>query len=333
MNGDIEVLGCDVGYYGVKLAVRRLGSIETEFFPSVAVRKLRSSLTATTELFASQKATIEIPVGDSTFVVDTASDSIAGSRIARAETDNFPLEEEYVALVLASLAKLRARNVRRLVLGLPLHNMRHAGFVKQRFEGRHDLGEHGSCTVERVAVIPQPLGALAYLRATVPAASMHDTTVCLIDSGWHTSDLITAEGGTRLDLARSAGRPGGAAIVVREIARLVSESLGERVDNLDRIDRALRIKKPLNLFGKSVDLEPFVRDAIHVTYPIVKALITVVGTCEDLAVYSTGGAARFYVDALRRTLGFEVHTVDRPQVANAIGFLLAGETAMTARRF
>jgi plasmid segregation protein ParM len=333
MNGDIEVFGCDIGYYGVKNAVRQFGSIDTASFPSIAVRKIKSSVTATTELFAKQNATIEVPVDDSTFVVDTSSDSIAGSRIVRAETDNFPREQEYVALVLASLIKHGARNVRRLVLGLPLHTMRHAQFLKQRFEGRHDLGEHGVCTVEKAAVIPQPLGALAYLRATVPATSVPDTTVCLVDSGWHTSDLITVEGGTKVDLARSVGRPGGAAIVIREVARLVAESLGERVDNLDRIDRALRLKQPLHVYGKAVDLEPFVRDALHVTYPIAKALITVVGTCEDLVVYSTGGAARYYMDALQRTLGFDVHTVDRPHVANAIGFLLAGEAAMVARRF
>lgn len=333
MTGDIEVLGCDIGYYGVKCAVRRFGSIETTSFPSLAIRKINSSLTAETGLFPEQQTTFEIPVDDSMFMVDTQPDSIAGSRTVRAETDNFPREQEYVALVFASLLNSGARNVRRLVLGLPLHTMRHAEFLKRRFAGAHDLGPYGVRKIEKVAVIPQPLGALAYLRATVPAAVTPNTTLCLIDSGWHTSDLLTVESGTKVDPARSVGRPGGAAIVIREVARLIGESLGERVDNIDRIDRALRLNQPLHVYGKQVDLQPFLRDALHVTYPIVRALVTMVGTCEDLVVYSAGGAARYYVEALRRTFGFDVHTVDRPQVANAIGFLLAGEAAMTAQRF
>ncbi|MGF7135871.1 plasmid segregation protein ParM [Paraburkholderia sp. EB58] len=336
MQNDIDVFGCDVGYFQVKWVVRRNGAIETGNYPSVAIRKMRSSTATATataaDMFIDHKTNVEIEIGDVTYEVDTSPDSIAGSRTARAETDNFPREDEYAALVFASLVAIQARKVRLMVLGLPLHTMRHAEFLKQRFEGTHNLRQHGICTVEKVAVIPQPLGALAYLRVAAPLAATPSTTACLVDSGWHTTDLITVENGKKVDHARSVGRPGGAAVVIREVARLVGESIGERIENIDRIDRALRCRHPLHVYGKAVDLQPFLRDALHVTYPIVKALLTVVGTCEDLVVYGTGGAACYYADALKRTLGFDVYTVDRPQLVNAIGFVLAGEAATKPRR-
>jgi plasmid segregation protein ParM len=332
MNEVIEVLGSDIGYYGVKGAVRRFDSIETFSFPSLAVRKINSSVSTATDLLVEQNTTVEIELGGSTYIVDTSPDIIAGSRTIRTEMDNFPREEEYAALVYASIIRAGARHVRRLVLGLPLHTMRHAEFLKQRFAGKHDLRQHGVCIVESVAAVPQPLGSLAYLRATAPSAAGINATTCIIDSGWHSSDLITVERGSKIDLARSIGRPGGAAIVVREVARLVGETIGERIENIDRVDRALRLKQPLLVYGKSVDLEPFLSEALHVTFPIVRALMNVVGTCEDLVVYGTGGAAHYYAQALRHTVGFDVHTVDRPQSANAIGFLLAGEAASRTGR-
>jgi len=332
MYNEFDAFGCDIGYFQVKYAVRRNGTIETGNYPSLAVRGMKSSIGTAADMFIEHKTKVEIEIEGIVYEVDTSPDSIAGSRIARAETDNFPRDDEYAALVFASLVATGAKKVRLMVLGLPLHTMRHADFLKQRFEGTHNLRQHGTCVIERVAVIPQPLGALAYLRATASLAATTGTTACLIDSGWHTSDLITVENGNKVDHARSVGRPGGAAVVIREVARLVGESIGERIENIDRIDRALRYRKPLHIYGKTVDLQPFLRDALHVTYPIVKALFTVVGTCEDLVVYGTGGAACYYTDALKRTLGFDVHTVDRPQLVNAIGFVLAGETAMKTRR-
>jgi plasmid segregation protein ParM len=332
MYNEFDVLGFDVGYYLTKFALRRNGLIETGSYPSLAVRKMHSGISSATDMFVEHKTVVEIEIGGVTFEVDTSPDSIAGSRTVRSETDNFPKDDEYAALVFAGLVKVRAKKVQLLVLGLPLHTMRHAEFLKQRFAGTHDLGEHGTCTIVAVAVIPQPLGGLAYLRATTPLTATTGTTACIVDSGWHTTDLITVENGKKVDHARSVGRPGGAAVVIREVARLLGEFIGERIENIDRIDRALRLRQPLHVYGKSVDLQPLLRDAMHVTYPIVKALFTVVGTSEDLVVYGTGGAAVYYADALKQTLGFDAHTVDRPQLANAIGFVVAGEMALKTRR-
>lgn len=332
MLHDFDVFGCDVGYFGVKSAFRHSGAIQTMTFPSVAVRATHAEFTSSETFLEPTGNKVEVDLDGSIYTVETDAQAIPSSRMVRTETDNFPRTEEYAALVLAALASAGARRVECLVLGLPLQTMqKHGPYLKTRFTKEHRIRRRDICKVEQVAVVPQPLGSLAFLRSAglkPPAANM---SMCIVDSGWHTCDSIVVGPGGHVDMSRSLGRPGGAAIVIREIARLIAEETQERIENIDRIDHALRAKEALWLHGHPIDLEPFFRRAIQVTYPIASAVLTALGTTEDLSVFGTGGAAGYYSKALSETLGCPVQTLGRSQVANAIGFLVAGERAIGNR--
>jgi plasmid segregation protein ParM len=333
MLHDFDVFGCDAGYYGVKAAFRHAGAIQTTTFPSIAVRVTHAQIASPDIFLGPTGKKIEVDIDGSLYAVETDAQAIPSSRVVRTETDNFPRTDEYAALVLAALASAGARRVSCLVLGLPLQTMqKHGAYLKARFTREHRIRGRDICKVEQVAVVPQPLGSLAFIRSAglkPPAANM---SMCIVDSGWHTCDSIVVNPGGHIDMSRSLGRPGGAAIVIREVARLIAEETQERIENIDRIDHSLRTKEPLWLHGRQIELDPFLRRATQVTYAIASAVLTALGTTEDLYVFGTGGAAGYYATALSETLGCPVQSLDRSQVANAIGFLLAGERATGSRR-
>jgi plasmid segregation protein ParM len=332
MEDLIEVLACDVGYFSVKAAYRSRGSVENFSFPSVTSRSTRESLRSSTEFLGKNESRIEVCVGSTTYVVDTYKSSLPSSAAVRVEVDNFPQTEQYTALVLASIAKTRASRIRCLVLGLPIHTMsKHAAYLKSRFEAIHRHSDHG-CAVEKVVVLPQPLGSFAALRSQGIISTNRTMSTCIVDVGWHTTDAIVIGPDGTPDLERSVGLPGGAARVVREVARLVSENTGVRIENLDRVDYALRTRNPLFLGGSSIDLAPYFRLASKDTIQIANAVLTGLKTAEDLNVFATGGGATLYVDALSASMGFQVKLVERAQMANALGFLIAAEGATKARR-
>lgn len=238
MESIIDVLAYDVGYFGVKAAYRTRGSIESFGFPSVASRVSRETLRSSAEFFGKNSDCVEVDVGAVTYVVDTGKSALPGSSTVRAEVDNFPQSDHYAALVLAGLKKIGASRVKCLVLGLPLHTMhKHTDFLKSRFSAVHQLGGSG-CVIEKVVVLPQPLGAFARLRAQGLISAERVTSTCIVDVGWHTTDAVVIKQNGSPDLERIIGLPRGAAHVVREVARLISEKAGTRVDNLDRIDYA-----------------------------------------------------------------------------------------------
>jgi plasmid segregation protein ParM len=331
--GDFELsvlaeLGCDVGYFGVKLAYRDERALATTSFPSVATRVDPLQMQLAENFLGNSTRGIDVDVDGETYRVDTGTNAIPGSRVVRSETDDFPRTRPYAALVLASLSVTRARRINCLVLGLPLHTIeRHSKYLRERFTREHRLDGGRLCAVEKVVVLPQPWGARAYLRSLGLKAASADMSMCIIDSGWHTCDAVVVGANGAADMSRSIGRPGGAAIVIREVARLLSQHTGHRVENLDRIDLAIRTHQSLVLRGRQIDLQPFLHQALHVTRSIADAVATQIGSSEDLEIFGTGGAAPYYREAFTQALGCTIRSVERAEFCNAIGFLLAAERA------
>lgn len=325
----IDVLACDVGYFSLKAAYRRNGGIEAFSFPSLTTRATREALRSSTEHFGANSNRIEVNVGGTTYAVDTGQTSLPSSSSLRVEVDDFPRSEKYRALVLACIKKIRATRIRFLVLGLPIHTLdQHSAYLKATFAGVLRLDNLSDCKVEHVVVLPQPMGSFAYLRDRQLVSADRQVNTALVDIGWHTTDVVVFNVDGSVDLDRSIGLPGGAARVVREVARLASEKTGTRIDNLDRIDHALRTHERLRHYGEQVDLAPFLGAALMGTREIADAIVTGLRTTEDLEVFATGGGARFYRDSLSKAMRIEVKIVDRSHLANVFGFLAAAEATI-----
>ncbi|SDH56259.1 plasmid segregation protein ParM [Paraburkholderia steynii] len=325
-------VGLDVGYLSTKYALRRDGKIVTGSFPSLALRASGVAIFSGLESIGAREADLRIEIGDASYLVNTSEVEVVSSSVIRTENDQYPITDEHDALVKAALVQSGIQNISELVLGLPMHTFQqYAPALIKKFRGRHEFG-HGTYTVRNASVLPQGVGAFAFLRVKKPDAFMPDTSCCMIDCGWATTDTLVASPSFKIDPHRSRGIAGGAALVLRHIAELLQRDHSGRFSNLDRIDRAIVTGKPLIHAGREIDLSPYLRRALHVTIPVARSVLTTIKTQEDLIVFAAGGAAHYYLEALREILGCEIQVVDNPRFANSIGFLLAGEAARKGRQ-
>lgn len=323
-------MGIDTGYKAVKAAWADGTHIRTLSFPSVVAPAVDVPLSSSIQALGKRKSELEIKIGG-TFVVDTCDTEPVPTSVMRTELDDFPRTEEYAALVFAALHASGFRKFKQLTLGLPLHTFpRHAEYLARKFRGVHQFG-HGEFMVEHLTVLPQPLGSFYAFARNNPARLDNRTSICIIDFGWGTSDVLVASASLKPDRERCGGFPGGAALVLREIANQLQQQYQGRFNNLDRIDRAIVENQPLVHNSADIDLTPFLQCTQHVTTPICKAIANCLKTTEDLTVLATGGAAHYYLPDLRRTLGCNVETVQNPRFANAIGFCEAAIDACARR--
>jgi plasmid segregation protein ParM len=326
-------IGVDGGYSFTKYAFMQDGRIVTGSIPSVARRASGIALGSMIDGVGAREADLQIDVKGVTYLVDTSDSEVVASSVIRSETDDFPQTDEYVALVGAALVQCQQRVIDELVLGLPFSTYQlWARPLIETFRGKHDFGRHGTFVIHNVSILPQPLGTYVFLRATNPKAFVQDTSCCIVDCGWNTTDTFVSSPSFKIDRARCGGLQGGAAIVLREIATLLQRKYTGRFSNLDRIDRAIVSGKPLIHGGEEIDLQPFLNAASHVTIPIARSVLSTIKTPEDLTVFAAGGAAHYYLPALRETLGCNIHLVEQPRFANATGFLLAGEAKFKGKR-
>ncbi|WP_154671470.1 ParM/StbA family protein [Paraburkholderia mimosarum] len=324
-------MGIDVGYKAVKAACADGSHVKTFSFPSVVAPAADALLNSSIQAIGSRKSELEIKVGGATFVVDTCETEPVSSSVMRTELDEFPRTEEYAALVFAALLASGFKRFKQLTLGLPLHTFgQHAEYLARKFRGAHEFG-HGEFLVEQLTAIPQPLGSFYAFARNNPARLDNRTSICVVDIGWGTSDVLTASASLKPDRQRCGGFPGGAAVVLREIADQLKQQHQGRFGNLDRLDRAIIENRPLVHNGAEIDLMSYVQRTQRVTTPICKAIANCIKTTEDLTVIATGGAAHYYLPDLRKTLDCNVETVQNPRFANAIGFCQAAIDACARR--
>jgi plasmid segregation protein ParM len=319
-------LAVDGGHGYHKAAYRDAdGVLRTSAFRSVASMVTDSTASRLSSAITGPTSLKTVRVAGVTYEIDLDGDSTPTGLFAeRNEADDFPSRPEFDALLYGVLLSVNATEVRNLVLGLPLHTLsKFTGLLKQKFQGRLAFG-HDACFVERVIVVPQPVGSLLTLKAS-GSTVFGTSTTCLVDAGHYTVDWLTTTG-LKVDHSRSGGRPNGASLVYRRISELLSAEFNERFDALDRIDLALRSRTPLRAYGRAINLEPYLRQALAVTTDVVRAIRARVRTAEDLTIVVTGGAAPLYLQALGSVFpGCPIVQMNDSRFTNVAGFLLAGE--------
>jgi plasmid segregation protein ParM len=319
-------LAVDGGHGYHKAAYRDAdGVLRTIAFRSVASLVTDSAASRLSSAITGPTSVKTVRVAGVAYEIDLDGDSAPTGLFAeRNEIDDFPSRPEFDALLYGALLSVNATEVRNLVLGLPMHTLsKFTGLLKQKFQGRLSFG-HGDCFVERVLVVPQPVGSLLTLKAS-GSTVFGSSTTCIVDAGHYTIDWLTTTG-FKVDYSRSGGRPGGASLVYRRIAELLSAEFNERFDALDRIDLALRSRTALRAYGRAINLEQYLRQALAVTTDVVRAIRARVKSAEDLTIILTGGAAPLYLEALKSVFqGSSIVEMNESRFTNVAGFLLAGE--------
>ncbi|MEM5440512.1 PRTRC system protein D [Paraburkholderia diazotrophica] len=330
-----SVFAVDVGYGNTKYAYRAAsGSIATGMFPSLAPLAASRSLSGYGDsVLASRKVTtivideIEYEVGPD------VSLTAAYGNTGRALSNDFVRSDNYKALLLGAIFFAGVTHIDRLVLGLPVHNMeKYSGELRDRFTGGFNYGA-GRVTIDKVVVIPQPLGSLVAASANRQSEFGRDSAHLVIDVGYFTTDWVYANGFT-MDDKRSDGIPGGASQIYQRIAALIARDQDEQVEDIERIDKALRERKPFPFYSNKIDLAPYLERSQPIIAGVVKEMQNNVGQLAGVdSIILSGGGGSLYAPTIRKAFPrVTLEVIEAPCTANAKGFLIVGEAGLTRER-
>jgi plasmid segregation protein ParM len=308
--------------------------VATGMFPSLAPLAASRLLAVHGESVLATRRVITITVDGVEYEVGPdVSITAAYGNTGRTLSEDFTLSGSYAALLGGAIHLAGVTRIERLVLGLPVHNMRkYAAELKERFTGEIDFG-HGAIHIERVQVIPQPLGSLVFASGNRRDSFGKDSAHLIVDVGYFTTDWVYANGFT-MDDKRSGGMPGGASQICQRIAGLIARDQGEAVEDIERIDKALRERKPLFFYGSDIDLDPYLEQSQPLIMATVMEIQNRVGRLSDARsiILSGGGAALYAPAVLKAFPRVRVEVMDMPCLSNARGFLVIGEAAAARER-
>ncbi|MEZ0606286.1 PRTRC system protein D [Paraburkholderia sp. IW21] len=330
-----SVFAVDVGYGNTKYAYRAAsGTIAADMFPSLAPLSASRAISGYGDgVLASRKvATIVIDEIEYEVGPDVALTAAYGNT-GRALSNDFVLSDNYAALLAGAMHFAGVTHIERLVLGLPVHNMqKYSDALKQRFTGDLEFGV-ARVRVDKVVVIPQPLGSLVSASSNRQKEFGRDSAHLVIDVGYFTTDWVYANGFT-MDDKRSGGMPGGASQIYQRIAGLLARDQDEQVDDLERIDKALRERKPFFYYGSDIDLDPYLEKSQPLIAGVVKEMQNNVGQLTNVrSIILSGGGAALYASAIRKAFPrVTLEVIDAPCLANAKGFLVVGEAGLARER-
>ncbi|MFC4524713.1 PRTRC system protein D [Cupriavidus pinatubonensis] len=329
----ISTVAIDVGYGNTKSAFPLGSDLATNMFPSLAPIAATSSLTAHAGGFFRTRNVVNVEIEGARYEVGPDVSLSAGPvHNGRALSEDYVTTPNYAALLAGSLHYANAKEVDRLVLGLPVHNtQKYATYLKDRFTGTHDFGA-GDVQIHSVLPLPQPLGTLITYIQQSGKKYDPDNAYLVIDVGYFTTDWVVARGYT-MDDTRSGGTPGGAAHIYQQVASLITANREQPTDSIERIDKAIRDAKPMVFYGHDLDVSPYLAEAMALTHQPVKEIQSRVGRTEDIrAIILTGGGAQLYAATIRAAFPLNViHIMDAPCFANVRGFYTIGSARHAAK--
>ena len=115
--------------------------------------------------------------------------------------------------------------------------------------------------------------------------------------------------------------------ILVKIAAAVASETGRGYQNLEAIDKALRSRKPLRAYKRSVDLKKYDNAIEKIAAQAVAMLHGKLGSTDDLEhIVVVGGGMHLYRASIRRKFPeIAISEVDEPLYANVKGFQLMGE--------
>jgi plasmid segregation protein ParM len=330
-----SVFAVDVGYGNTKYVHRAAsGSIATGMFPSLAPLTASRALSGYGDGVLVARKVVTVMLDQIEYEVGPdVSLTAAYGNTGRALSNDFVLSDNYAALLAGAFHFAGVTHVERLVLGLPVHNMKkYSAALRDRFTGLFDFGA-GRVTIDKVVVIPQPLGSLVAASTNRQNEFGRDSAHLVVDVGYFTTDWVYANGFT-MDDKRSNGIPGGASQIYQRIASLISRDQDEQVDDIERIDKALRERKAFFFYGNDIDLDPYLENSQPMIAGVVKEMQNNVGQLTNVrSIILSGGGGALYAPAIRKAFPrAALEVIDTPCMANAKGFLVVGEAGLTRER-
>ena len=335
------IIALDIGYGNTKLVYGREPNSWGDLCFRSAAPKINTPQADMTKGITGTLDQVVVEVDSSSYLVGPEAHISGGGPILSTDFIDRP---EYLALLQGSIYYAMRKTgsvfqkIDTLVLGLPVSNWqpKHVA-LKNIGTGPHSVsvpmalrsafGEKVDVTVDKVLVLPQPMGALHYANHLLAADHkvMPGSTYMVIDPGYNTFDWFVSVG-LRPALQRCGSLQGG----VSQLLKLVSNAVGNRLGvgslNLLEVENGLKTGV-MQVYGKRIDMTEF-RPMIQVAADqVVDRFVNSIDMSMGInTIYLAGGGASFYLDALRKAFnGYSINVPAESVMANARGFYLVGE--------
>lgn len=247
---------------------------------------------------------------------------------------DYPASKSYRALFNASISDAcrdGRTEIDHLITGLPVSQMRNSQLVERltaQLTGVHQVAPQREITVQKVTVLPQPVGTLNYIYSTYESPDDLDEGVILVlDPGFFSVDWVVFRRG---DIVRDSSDSSMEAMsaLLEAINLLIAQEFGGPGPGRDKIEIALQRGKPyIQLYGSKVDLQPFVDQAVMTVVP--KALSNMKqqmrfldGEAIDFVLIGGGGGTCYSAAAKEIFPLSKILAASEPVISNAFGYWL-----------
>jgi len=322
-----SVVAIDIGYSNLKLAFTgQDGQMNVQIYPSgSAPLSDMPKRIGGVDLRGGER--VRLPNGEQWV---GAVSHRAPQTTARVLSPDYPETDAYLATFLAGLLRTGLKRVAVLVTGLPVSQFYGrdgiaARRLKERLHGTHFVGD-AAVTVERVFVLPQPVGAFFAASEESKLEGVQSRRFLVVDPGYFSTDYVVVDSGSVR--AKSSGSSVKATSRVLENAAAAINAAGGQVSR-ERLEEMIRNGETIGLInGEPKDVSGYVDAAAHkVAHDVAKEVLGAMrGETDGFdQVVVGGGGAHLFAPALKRAFeGSKVVVVGEPVLANVRGYFAWG---------
>jgi plasmid segregation protein ParM len=333
------VRAIDVGHGNTKfVAYHKHGAdIQCSMFPSIAPHSSGGN-DLNGGVFQSLN-TVRVEVQGVMYEVGKDARLAQDASYGRGFSDEYSLQDDYMALVRGCIFFMNAPHIDLLVVGLPVNTFdKYEKELKNRLiathrvpamvDGRPDPVKTVEVEIRDVRVLPQPIGAFFDYSITHQVYGRMKTQMnLLVDPGYYTLDWVVAQG-VKIIKARSGAHAGGMSAVLSAMAEAIGRDIGVQLTDVSPIDEALRTGTNPYFFNKELDLSKYIGIGKEKARQFVSVMATNVGNkgVDIKNIILAGGGAQFFKEAIQNAFPqHELVVTKDPVFANVRGFQLAGE--------
>lgn len=326
----------DIGYGNTKYCagVDKKGDLELGIFPSIA--PLAPNNLMSSGLLGQRNSEIIDIEGTRYEVGPDAELSASNTDTTRNLNESYVFSEQYKALFLGALAYMKKTHYDVLVLGLPVNYLYNSRKLEELFTGDHDVNENMKVKIDKVIVVPQPLGGFYDVAINQEKYfEFIEETNLIIDPGYLTYDFLVTHGLKPIE-ARSDALKGGMSRVLNAIAKSISLDLEKNYTDHNAIDRAIRNPKKvkqedgsyskeriLKIAGKKVDLTKHIIKSSPTIQNSINHMRNVVGNYDDIDnIVLVGGSENVFEKKIIEDLDREIFKSENAIFSNVRGFWL-----------
>jgi len=346
------VRAIDVGYGNVKFSIRHkdiLSEVECQMFPSLSPLATERGLAAG---LVRSLNTVEVDVNGVKYEVGQQAALAQGAYDDSSLLDkDFCLSDAYMARLKGALYFMQGQTpddgkklldcglIDLLMVGLPVSAYRNKNLRKtlqEKIQGAHELPNNHHIVIEKVLVMPQPMGALFdYAAKNDMLDNMQDQLNLILDPGFFTFDWLLTAGLAPIE-ARSNSASRGMSAVIEEIAKAICLDKQWNVDGSKlsgHIAEFFNSRKPVVWNQIEVNPMNYLSAAQPVIVQAAQQLTRSVGDPGDIQnIILAGGGASLYFDTIQaRFPHHKILVADNPVFSNVRGFQRAGELQILAK--